>query len=64
MPKPNIMDAEADAKQAYDIYRGMKNPMTDPHWDDLTRPQRGLIEWAVRWTMLKYGIDGQSGEKT
>jgi hypothetical protein len=51
MPKPD--NAEERAKEAYDIWRGMKNPMTDPHWNDLTGEQKGLLEWVVRWARLK-----------
>lgn len=45
-------NAEEVAREAYNVYRGMKTPMTDPHWDDLGRPERGLYEWIVRYARL------------
>lgn len=51
MGKPD--DAAELAKTAYSIYRGMKeDPMTVTHWDDLSREQRGLFEWVVRYVRL------------
>jgi hypothetical protein len=46
-------NAEEIAKQAYGIYRGMKQPITDQHWDELTREQRGMFEWIVRFARLR-----------
>ena len=48
-----IDNAMKTAETAYRIYRGMKNPMTEPHWDNLTREQQGLLEWVVRWVQLQ-----------
>ena len=47
-----MAEDEQIAWQAYQIYRGMKNPMTDPHWDDLSMSERGLLEWVVRYTKM------------
>jgi len=45
-------NAEQIAERAYNIYRGMKEPMTAPHWDDLSRQEKGLLEWVVRYARL------------
>lgn len=50
--------AESTAKEAYDIYRGMKRePPYIAHWDDLSREQKGLIEWVVRYTRIQCAGD-------
>lgn len=52
-PMPD--SAEQDAKDAYSIYRGMqRGEPTIPHWDDLDRVQRGLLEWTVRFALLRH----------
>ncbi len=51
----------AAAQKAYEIYRGMKtDPRLTPHWDDLPREQRGLLEWTARFAMLSVGGDGEN----
>lgn len=42
------------AEEAYGIYRGMvENPHeVPPHWDDLPRAQRGLLEWTARYALF------------
>lgn len=52
MDKPD--DAEEIAKQAYNIYRGMKQtePL-DPHWDDLSKSDKARFEWVVRFDRLR-----------
>lgn len=50
--------AESTAKEAYDIYPGMKRePPYIAHWDDLSREQKGLIEWVVRYTRIQCAGD-------
>jgi len=55
MGKPaEIEKAESVAKQAYEIYRGMKvGEPNIPHWDDLPRDMRGLVEWVAVFATLK-----------
>lgn len=46
-------DAGKLAKEAYEIYRGMKTePPFIPAWDTLSREERGLLEWVVRFAKM------------
>lgn len=57
MREREIREARA-AQKAYEIYRGMKiDPRDLPHWDDLSREQRGLLEWVARFAMLSEGSE-------
>lgn len=46
-------DAEEVAKFAYTAFRGTKvDPSSIPHWDNLSREQKGLLTFTVRWSRL------------
>ena len=52
MGKPD--DAEEVAKDAYHIYRSMKETEPrDPLWEELSRSDKARFEWMIRYDRMR-----------